>query len=74
MKKTFSPGKLKAIDASEEFARVMTMEMEVMKIIGRHINIINLLGSCTQNGKFGFLLYYRTLSIFSMSTVSEIKS
>ncbi|KAH8295513.1 hypothetical protein KR018_012512 [Drosophila ironensis] len=28
----------------------LVREMEVMKIIGRHINIINLLGCCSQNG------------------------
>ncbi|XP_073831739.1 fibroblast growth factor receptor homolog 2-like [Musca autumnalis] len=28
----------------------LVAEMEVMKMIGKHINIINLLGCCTQNG------------------------
>jgi len=28
----------------------LVSEMEVMKIIGKHVNIINLLGACTQNG------------------------
>lgn len=28
----------------------LVREMEVMKMIGKHINIINLLGCCTQNG------------------------
>jgi len=29
---------------------ILTSEMTVMKQIGKHINIINLLGVCTQNG------------------------
>lgn len=28
----------------------LVSEMEMMKMIGKHINIINLLGCCTQNG------------------------
>ncbi|XP_058803774.1 fibroblast growth factor receptor homolog 1-like [Phymastichus coffea] len=28
----------------------LVSEMEMMKIIGKHVNIINLLGACTQNG------------------------
>ncbi|KAG5311093.1 FGFR1 factor, partial [Acromyrmex insinuator] len=28
----------------------LVSEMEVMKIIGKHVNIINLLGACSQNG------------------------
>ena len=28
----------------------LVSEMEVMKLIGNHINIINLLGCCTQDG------------------------
>ena len=28
----------------------LVSEMDMMKMIGRHINIINLLGVCTQNG------------------------
>ena len=29
----------------------LVSEMEVMKRIGKHVNIINLIGCCTQNGK-----------------------
>ena len=32
-------------------------EMKVMKTIGKHKNIVNLLGVCTQEGKSS--LYYR---------------
>jgi len=39
-----------AADASERDVTDLVQEMEVMKLIGRHINIINLLGCCTQNG------------------------
>ena len=28
----------------------LVSEMEVMKMIGRHVNIINLIGTCTQDG------------------------
>ena len=39
--------------ASETELADLLREMETMKSIGRHINIINLLGCCTQNdGKF----------------------
>lgn len=33
-------------------------EMEVMKKIGRHLNIINLIGSCTQNGPLYVIVEY----------------
>lgn len=38
----------------------LVSEMEVMKMIGKHPNIINLLGCCTQDGKKVFLtlLYF----------------
>jgi len=39
-----------AADASDRDVADLIQEMEVMKLIGRHINIINLLGCCTQNG------------------------
>ena len=32
----------------------LMQEMEMMKIIRGHKNIINLLGSCTQNGRLFF--------------------
>ncbi|KAM8705950.1 hypothetical protein ACLKA7_010276 [Drosophila subpalustris] len=36
----------------------LVREMEVMKIIGRHINIINLLGCCSQNGPLYVIVEY----------------
>lgn len=30
----------------------LVSEMEMMKAIGKHKNIINLLGACTQGGKY----------------------
>ena len=39
-----------AEDATDRELADLIQEMEVMKIIGRHINIINLLGCCTQGG------------------------
>ena len=38
-------------DATDRELADLVQEMEVMKIIGRHINIINLLGCCTQDGE-----------------------
>lgn len=35
---------------SDQDVQALVSEMEVMKMIGKHINIINLLGCCTQNG------------------------
>ena len=37
-------------DASDRDVSDLIQEMDVMKLIGRHINIINLLGCCTHNG------------------------
>jgi len=39
-----------AADASERDVSDLVQEMEMMKLIGRHVNITNLLGCCTQNG------------------------
>lgn len=38
-------------DATDRELTDLIQEMEVMKVIGSHKNIINLLGCCTQNGK-----------------------
>lgn len=40
-----------ADNASDKDLADLVSEMEVMKLIGRHKNIINLLGVCTQEGK-----------------------
>ena len=37
-------------DATHAEVAVLVSELEVMKKIGRHKNIINLVGCCTQNG------------------------
>lgn len=39
-----------ADNASDKDLADLVSEMEVMKLIGRHKNIINLLGVCTQEG------------------------
>ena len=36
----------------------LVSEMEMMKMIGKHINIINLLGCCTQNGPLYVIVEY----------------
>lgn len=38
-------------DASEKDLSDLISEMEMMKMIGKHKNIINLLGACTQDGE-----------------------
>ena len=39
-------------DATDKDLSDLVSEMEMMKMIGKHKNIINLLGACTQDGKF----------------------
>lgn len=38
-------------DATEKDLADLVSEMEMMKMIGKHKNIINLLGACTQRGE-----------------------
>ena len=38
-------------DATENELADLLSEMDTMKEIGKHKNIINLIGACTQNGK-----------------------
>lgn len=38
-------------DATEKDLSDLISEMEMMKMIGKHKNIINLLGACTQDGR-----------------------
>jgi len=40
-----------AADATEKDLSDLISEMEMMKMIGKHKNIINLLGACTQGGE-----------------------
>ncbi|NXD65126.1 FGFR1 factor, partial [Eolophus roseicapillus] len=40
-------------DATEKDLSDLISEMEMMKMIGKHKNIINLLGACTQDGEAG---------------------
>ena len=41
-----------AEDASDQERWDLVSEMKVMKSIGKHKNIVNLLGVCTQDGTF----------------------
>lgn len=43
--------KMLKINATDRDLADLLSEMEMMKLIGKHKNIINLLGCCTQNGK-----------------------
>lgn len=40
-------------DATDKDLSDLVSEMEMMKMIGKHKNIINLLGACTQGGRRG---------------------
>lgn len=40
----------RADDATDKDLSDLVSEMEMMKMIGKHKNIINLLGACTQGG------------------------
>ena len=44
-----------ADDATDCELANLIQEMEVMKMIGRHGNVLNLLGCCTQDGKIAEL-------------------
>lgn len=43
---------------SDQDVQALVSEMEVMKMIGKHKNIINLLGCCTQGGPLYVLVEY----------------
>ncbi|XP_064190750.1 fibroblast growth factor receptor 3 isoform X1 [Anguilla rostrata] len=45
-------------DATDKDLSDLVSEMEMMKMIGRHKNIINLLGACTQDGPLYVLVEY----------------
>uniref|UniRef100_A0A8C0B3T4 Fibroblast growth factor receptor n=1 Tax=Buteo japonicus TaxID=224669 RepID=A0A8C0B3T4_9AVES len=45
-------------DATEKDLSDLISEMEMMKMIGKHKNIINLLGSCTQDGPLYVIVEY----------------
>lgn len=45
---------------SDEEVKVLVGEMEVMKMIGTHKNIINLLGCCSQDGPLYVIVEYAT--------------
>lgn len=45
-------------DATDEDLSDLVSEMEMMKMIGKHKNIINLLGACTQGGPLYVLVEY----------------
>nr|XP_015199865.1 PREDICTED: fibroblast growth factor receptor 3 isoform X1 [Lepisosteus oculatus] len=45
-------------DASDKDLSDLVSEMEMMKMIGKHKNIINLLGACTQDGPLYVLVEY----------------
>lgn len=50
-------------DATENELADLLSEMDTMKEIGKHKNIINLIGACTQNGKRMLLLLFSYLDL-----------
>ncbi|XP_023816193.1 fibroblast growth factor receptor 1-A [Oryzias latipes] len=50
--------KMLKADASEKDLSDLISEMEMMKMIGKHKNIINLLGACTQEGPLYVVVEY----------------
>lgn len=43
---------------SDDDVKAFVLEMEIMKIVGKHENIINLLGCCTQGGALYVVVEY----------------
>lgn len=56
-------------DATDRELTDLIQEMEVMKLIGSHKNIINLLGCCTQNGAY---LSHNVISIHMSSVINVL--
>uniref|UniRef100_A0A4W3I226 receptor protein-tyrosine kinase n=1 Tax=Callorhinchus milii TaxID=7868 RepID=A0A4W3I226_CALMI len=50
--------KMLKVDATEKDLSDLVSEMEMMKMIGKHKNIINLLGACTQDGPLYVIVEY----------------
>lgn len=50
-----SPARFVSDDATDKDLSDLVSEMEMMKMIGKHKNIINLLGACTQDGEWAAL-------------------
>uniref|UniRef100_A0A2K5R1Y2 Fibroblast growth factor receptor 2 n=1 Tax=Cebus imitator TaxID=2715852 RepID=A0A2K5R1Y2_CEBIM len=58
-------------DATEKDLSDLVSEMEMMKMIGKHKNIINLLGACTQDGDSFLFLWCFEISYLSNVLVTE---
>lgn len=59
MKKQYKLSISIVADATDREMTDLMVEMEMMKIVRGHKNIISLLGCCTQNGRY-------TLNVFSL--------
>jgi len=51
-------------DATDSEMSGLVQEMQVMKIIGQHRNVLSLLGCCTQAGQFMILSIYIFIDLF----------
>ena len=43
-------------DATEKELNDLVQEMQILMTIGSHINIVNFIGACTENGECGMLI------------------
>lgn len=53
---------------NREFVALIS-ELKMLKAIGRHPNIVNLIGHCTKNGKFKFVIHKRSLVCSELQNV-----
>ena len=62
------------MDGTERDLCDLASEMEMMKMIGRHKNIINLLGACTQEGECSAAPPPSSTPLLSQGGVKTIES
>lgn len=58
-------------DATEKDLSDLISEMEMMKMIGKHKNIINLLGACTQDGELTLDLFLVQFQFIDFSLILQ---
>ena len=65
--------KMLKVNATDRELSDLVSEMEMMKMIGKHMNIINLLGCCTQDGRFDYEEIILTLSQKALQQVLGVR-